>query len=261
MMNVRPPAVSGVFYPEQPQVLTTLVDELLRQATTDVPAPRALIAPHAGYVYSGATAAAVYARVKNRKSTVSHVVLLGPDHRVGFAGIAAPEAEFFATPLGQVPLAVDSIALLVAQGLVKKFAAAHELEHSLEVQLPFLQTVLDGFDLIPLVVGQVEPGRVAAVIDRFWEEPQTLIVISSDLSHFLTYEQARRVDQATTNAIERLDEAAIGTHDACGAIPVRGLLQVVRKRGARCQTVALCNSGDRGAPRDRVVGYGAYVFD
>ncbi len=260
MAAIRQPAVSGMFYPAQAEALTAQVDSLLAAAATDAPAPKAMIAPHAGYAYSGSTAAQVYARLRNLGHAIERVILLGPDHRVGFRGMAAPSADYFATPLGQVPVDQAALQPLLQAGLVQTFDAAHAQEHSLEVHLPFLQRVLAGFKLVPLVVGQVEPDNVAAVIEQLWGGDETLIVISSDLSHFLSYEQARHIDQTTSAAIEALQGDAIGPHEACGMLPIRGMLQVAKAHGLHPQTVAMRNSGDLGAPRDRVVGYGAYVF-
>ncbi len=260
MSEVRPAAVSGLFYPAETKTLQRTVDDLLTTARTDAPAAKACVAPHAGYVYSGTVAATVYARLENRDHPIERVVLLGPDHRVGFAGIAAPDAAYYETPLGRVPVDQEAMQPLLARGQIAVFAPAHAQEHSLEVHLPFLQTVLPRFRLIPLVVGHIDPAQVAAVIDALFGDDQTLIIVSSDLSHFHPYAEAQRLDQETSAAIEALNDAVIGPHEACGAIPLRGLLQVAKRRGLGAKTVALCNSGDVGADRQRVVGYGAYVF-
>ena len=223
--------------------------------------PKAVIVPHAGYVYSGPVAAAAYALLAPARGVITRVVLLGPAHRVGFSGLALSSADHFATPLGRVP--VDRAAVEQLSGLpqVQVLDAAHAHEHSLEVQLPFLQEVLCDFTVVPLVVGDAEPEEVGAVLDRLWGGPETLIVVSSDLSHYHDYETARRLDRATSQAVEALASEAIGHDQACGRNPIIGLLHVARKKGLTARTVDLRNSGDTAGARDRVVGYGAYVFD
>lgn len=222
--------------------------------------PKAIIAPHAGYVYSGAVAASAYARIRPAAGRISKVVLLGPCHRVPLRGLALSSAESFATPLGEVPIDAELARRLLDMPQVQIFDATHAQEHSLEVHLPFLQEILGAFTLLPLVVGDATPEEVADVLDAVWGGPETLIVISSDLSHYENYETARQMDGATSRAIEDLDPARIGPYDACGRIPVGGLLTVARRRGLAVSTVDLRNSGDTAGSHDRVVGYGSWVF-
>jgi AmmeMemoRadiSam system protein B len=264
MTTIRTPAVAGMFYPADPQELRTAIGGFMANAKPDgaappLEAPKAVIAPHAGYVYSGPVAASAYARIAPLKGTVQRVVLLGPSHRVGFRGIALPDAESFQTPLGIVAVDRKAVAALAELPQVSVLPAAHLAEHSIEVHLPFLQTVLGAFSLVPLVVGDAEPADIEAVLDRLWGGPETLIVVSSDLSHYHSYDDARRLDEATSKAIEALDDSRIEWDDACGRVPVAGLLRVARRRGLSARTVDLRNSGDTAGPRDRVVGYGAYV--
>jgi hypothetical protein len=269
-MRIRPPAVAGrfpggAFYPADPEELGELVDSLLagaRASATRVPgstSPKALIAPHAGYQYSGPVAASAYARVD--PEGIRRAVLLGPAHRVPLRGLAAPRADAFATPLGPVP--VDRAALAEAERLpqVTRSDPAHAGEHSLEVQIPFLQRVLGSFELVPLVVGDAEPEEVDEVIEALWGGRESLVVVSSDLSHYLDYESARRLDAETSRAIEALAPEAIDADCACGCIPVQGLLLAARRHGLRARAVDVRNSGDTAGPRDRVVGYGAYVLE
>jgi AmmeMemoRadiSam system protein B/AmmeMemoRadiSam system protein A len=260
MNQVRPAAVAGQFYAASAAQLQQDVDALLDQASTPAPCPKALVAPHAGFVYSGSTAAAVYARVKNGAAKISRVVLLGPSHRVGFEGIATSSADFYATPLGQIPL--DRAAIEAIQRLpgVEPLDQAHKDEHSLEVQLPFLQRCLKQFSLVPLVVGQASPESVAAVIDALWGTEETLVVISSDLSHFLDYDAARDKDTETTALIENRSATLTGDQ-ACGCKPLNGLLQVLQRRQLDINTVQLLNSGDTAGSRERVVGYGAWTVE
>lgn len=221
--------------------------------------PLAVIVPHAGYVYSGPVAASVYARLARLRGRVRRVVLLGPSHRVPLAGIAVSAADGFETPLGVVAVDREAVARIAEFPQVRVRDDAHRDEHSLEVQLPFLQEVLGRFTLVPLVVGDTAPEAVAEVIESLWNDPGTLVVVSSDLSHYHDYATARRLDTATTRAIEDLEPEPIGPEDACGCYPVRGLLLAARRRGLGCRVVDLRNSGDTAGPRDRVVGYGSYV--
>jgi AmmeMemoRadiSam system protein B len=221
---------------------------------------KALVVPHAGYVYSGPVAASAYALLASLRDRIRRVVLLGPSHRVGFEGLAASSADAFETPLGRVEIDAEAVerALLLPQ--VRRLDAAHAQEHSLEVQLPFLQRVLSDFRLVPLVVGDATPAEVAEVIETLWGGAETLLVVSSDLSHYLPYEQAKALDRATTQAIENLDPEAIGEDQACGRLPVQGLLLAARRHGLHARTLDLRSSGDTAGSRDAVVGYGAYAF-
>jgi len=262
MGMIRPPAVAGMFYPQEPGILARDIAALLRAARTPqgAPVPKAIIVPHAGYVYSGPTAAAAYARLAAARQTITRVVLIGPAHRVAFAGIAASAAEAFETPLGRIPIDREALTRLVDIKGVGLLDSAHAQEHSLEVQLPFLQTVLERFALVPLVAGHAEPALVAQVLDVLWGGPETLIVISSDLSHYLDYAAAQAIDARTRDAIEHLDAKPIGFDQACGRIGVVGLLAVAKRRALAVETIDLRNSGDTAGPRDRVVGYGAWAF-
>jgi len=257
--RVRLPAVAGSFYPEDPGELTAAVDEAIGEAPAGEPAPKALIVPHAGYEYSGPIAGAGYARLVPLRDVVRRVVLLGPAHRVPVAGLAVSSADAFATPLGRVEVDRELRERVLAVPGVQVHDAAHAREHSLEVQLPFLQRVLARFTILPLVVGDAEPGEVAAVLDAVWGGPETLIVVSSDLSHYLDYETARRRDRATADAVVAGAGERIGDDDACGARPVRGLLAAAGRRGLAVRLLDLRSSGDTAGPRDEVVGYGAFA--
>ena len=261
MKSVRKPAVAGLFYPADADELSDLVDALLADAPgASAPPPKAVIAPHAGYIYSGPVAACAYARLAPVRKRIRRVLLLGPAHRVAFRGLACPSAESFETPLGRIALdraALGAIADL--PGVVSR-DDAHAEEHSLEVHLPFLQTLFHDFTLVPLVVGDAPAAQVAAVIERLWGGTETAIVVSSDLSHYRSYDVAQRLDRATSRAIEGLRYEDIGYDDACGRAPVGGLLHAARARGLTAHTIDLRNSGDTAGPRDQVVGYGAYVF-
>ena len=226
----------------------------------DASIPKAIIAPHAGYVYSGAVAATAYARLAPARDRITRVVLLGPCHRVPVKGLALSGARAFATPLGDVPIDREACDRLAQLPQVQVFDASHAQEHSLEVHLPFLQIALGNFALVPLAVGDASETEVAEVLERAWGGPETLIVVSSDLSHYLSYDEARALDATTAQAIERLDGAAIGRDQACGRAPVRGLLALARKKKLSVATVDLRNSGDTAGPRDQVVGYGSWLF-
>lgn len=261
MTSTRHPAVAGTFYPAGATKLHQMVTELLRNVKDKETPIKALIAPHAGYIYSGPVAASVYAQLTAQAKSIQRVVLLGPSHRVGFMGIAAPAVSCFETPLGTIAIDQEAIASLLDLTWVQRSDYPHAQEHSLEVQLPFLQAVLDKFRLVPMVVGNSSPEQVAEVIDRLWGGSETLIVISSDLSHYLDYDSARRIDLKTTQAIEGLRDQDIDFDQACGCVPVQGLLRIAKRKGLHCKTLDLRNSGDTAGPRDHVVGYGAYVFN
>ncbi|MCH8302815.1 MAG: AmmeMemoRadiSam system protein B, partial [Proteobacteria bacterium] len=204
-------------------------------------------------------AATAYARLRPYRDLYTRVILLGPCHRVSVSGLASSAADVFRTPLGDVPLDQDAIAALTMPAITV-VDAAHEFEHSLEVHLPFLQSVIESFSLVPLVVGDATPESVAEVIDALWGGPETLIVISSDLSHYLGYDEARVSDKATCQAIESLEAHSIDHDHACGATPIGGLLISARRRGMQVTTLDLRNSGDTAGDRSRVVGYGAWLF-
>jgi AmmeMemoRadiSam system protein B len=260
-MTTRPPAVAGLFYDDDPDRLRTQVLNLLTDVTASTKVmPKALIAPHAGYVYSGHVAAAAFATLRDSAQTITRVVLIGPTHYVHVRGIAAPTVDAFKTPLGRV--AVDQTALDTVADLkfVIRADAPHAPEHALEVELPFLQTLLAYFQVVPLVVGDATSHDVARVLRRLWGGPETLIVVSSDLSHYHDYETARRLDAATAAAIEHGDWASLGPNQACGCLAVAGLLVEAGNRGFKARRLSLCNSGDTAGSRDRVVGYGAWMF-
>ncbi len=261
MATVKPPAVAGMFYPSDPATLAAEIDAFLAQAgPAEEPPPKALIAPHAGYVYSGPVAASAYARLIPAADRIRRVVILAPSHRVPFRGIATSSADWFRTPLGDVPVDRQAVEAALELPQVSTFDAAFAEEHALEVHLPFLQRVLKEFSIVPFVVGDADPAEVGELLDRLWDGDETLIVVSSDLSHYLDYHSARERDTRTTAAIEALRPDLIGFHDACGRIPVNGLLLAAREHGLRPQTVDLRNSGDTAGDKRRVVGYGAYVF-
>jgi AmmeMemoRadiSam system protein B len=263
--EVRQPTAAGHFYPADPVELRRSVEELLADArptdTGEEPwVPEAIIAPHAGYVYSGPVAATAYAEVARIRDRVERVVLLGPAHRMPIQGLALPGALAFATPLGDVLLDREGVRAAEALAWVSTMPEAHAGEHSLEVHIPFLQVVLGEFTLVPLVVGSPEPEHVAEVLEALWGGPESLVVVSSDLSHFLSYDDARALDLTTARSIESLDGGSIVRSGACGRIPVVGLLQVARQRGFRARRLDLRNSGDTSGERRRVVGYGAWAF-
>ncbi len=258
--RVRPPAVAGMFYPAAPGVLSSMLDEMLLEArpATDV-RPKALIAPHAGYIYSGPIAASAYQTVQKMRRTIKRVVLLGPVHHVPVRGLALPDADAFQTPLGIIPVDHEGIASIRNLPQVVESGRAHAPEHSLEVHLPFLQKCIDRFHLVPLAVGEAAPEEVAEVLDRLWGNERTLIVVSSDLSHYLPYEEARAVDRETAHAILN-GEVPIRHDQACGATPINGLLVAAGRRGLKSHLLDLRNSGDTAGDKHQVVGYGAFAF-
>ena len=262
-LSIRPAAVAGMFYPGAAHELAREVAALLMDAAPaaaeDKAAPKALIVPHAGYIYSGPVAASAYALLAPAKHIIRRVVLLGPCHRVAIRGLALPLATGFATPLGTVPLDAALARAVLTLPQVLQSDVPHQLEHSLEVQLPFLQAVLAEFTLLPLAVGDATMAEVAEVLERVWGGPETLIVISSDLSHYHAYAEAQRLDSATAGEILAL--APLASHEqACGATPVNGLLSCAKRHGLAPRLLDLRNSGDTAGDRSRVVGYGAFAF-
>lgn len=260
MTLIRTPAVAGQFYSGNAGELSATVAALLDEAQDkEAPAPKALIVPHAGYVYSGPIAATAYARLRPHRDQYQRVILVGPSHRTPVRGIALCSADAYRMPMGDVPLDKSAIAHLDIPG-VEVFDESHRYEHSLEVHLPFLQAILGEIKVVPIVVGDAAPELVSEVLDALWGGPETLIVVSSDLSHYLPYEDARAVDAVTCRAIEALDAGRINHDMACGATPVRGLLIAAKRHGLEVTTLDLRSSGDTAGDRDNVVGYGAWVF-
>ena len=263
MSRIRPPAVAGLFYENDPRVLDAAVHQYLAdglaRAATAAP-PKALIVPHAGFVYSGPVAGTAYATLLPLRDRIRRVILLGPAHHVFVRGLATSSADAWDTPLGRVAIDRAAVARVGDLPGVQVMDEAHAEEHSLEVQLPFLQVCLDDFALVPFAVGDARAADVADVLDALWGGDETLMLISSDLSHYLDYDAARISDRAAADAITALDPAQLDEDMACGRIPVRGLLTTAKRRGMQATLLDLRNSGDTAGPRDRVVGYGAFAL-
>jgi len=268
LQSVRSPVVAGLFYPGDAVELRRAVRRYLGEAPAwpdDRRPPKAVIAPHAGYAYSGATAGHAFRALSRDRSrtggsaAVERVVLLGPSHRVPFRGVATPGTSFYATPLGEMPIDRELVSAAERLPVVAPYPAAHAPEHSIEVELPFLQELFADASLLPLVVGDVEAGDLAAVLEAVWGGSETGIVVSSDLSHYLSYDEAKRVDRATAERILALD-APLHPDAACGAFPINGLLVAAARKGLRAELLDLRSSGDAAGDRSRVVGYGAFVF-
>lgn len=263
MNHIREAAVAGRFYPARAaQLQQTVTDFLAEEAGGEATLPKAIIAPHAGYIYSGSIAASAYKWLvaAQAEAVIERVVLLGPSHFVPFRGLALSTADAFATPLGDISLDKTAAVRLVSLPQVIEMDAAHRQEHSLEVHLPFLQSTLGTFWLLPLTVGEASPDEVAAVLDAVWGGPETLIVVSSDLSHYRPYPAAKKLDQTTAKVIETLQPDKLGREQVCGQVAIQGLLLAAQRHGLTARTVDLRNSGDTAGPKDRVVGYGAWVF-
>jgi AmmeMemoRadiSam system protein B len=269
MHTIRPAAVAGSFYPDHRQTLADNIQVLLRRAAENVQAlpspdkhstqPKAIVVPHAGYIYSGQTAAIAYQILSRWHDTIKRVILLGPVHRVPVAGLALPDADAFITPLGEVKLDKVAIASVADMQQVVVSYPAHAQEHSLEVQLPFLQSVLDNFEIVPFAVGDATAEEVAEVIEALWGGPETIVVVSSDLSHFLPYSVATEVDKSTVKNILNM-QGALTHHQACGGTPVNGLILAAKKHHLHPHLLDLCNSGDTAGDKNRVVGYAAFAF-
>ena len=260
MSRTRPAAVSGRFYPSDPQELELAVRGYLAEVAPTGDVPKALIVPHAGYMFSGPVAGRAYAQVAGLAGQVSRVVLLGPGHFVSIRGVAASSVSAFETPLGRVPLDRAAIDQALRLQEVAVNDEAHAPEHSLEVQLPFLQVALGAFELVPLLVGSTTSAIVAELLDCLWGGPETLIVVSSDLSHFHDWETATRLDRQTAAAISDMRVEDLRRDRACGCLPIGGLLTAAREHGLHPHLLDLRNSGDTAGPKDRVVGYAAFAF-
>ncbi|MEI7733349.1 MAG: AmmeMemoRadiSam system protein B [Verrucomicrobiota bacterium] len=258
---IRRAAVAGTFYEGNPARLRSSVEAYLQsgQPLTDPP-PKGVIAPHAGYVYSGPIAGSAFGHWSAAKDTIRKVILLGPSHYVAFDGLALSRATQWETPLGLVPVDTAGTEAIAGLKSVHFNEAAHEEEHCLEVELPFLQCLLPQFSIVPVVVGDADPDEVAAVIDALWGGPETAFVISSDLSHYLDYAAACRLDRTTADAIEALEPDRIHPPQACGRLAIQGWLQTVKHRQFKAATADLRNSGDTAGSKNRVVGYGAFTF-
>ena len=262
MSDVRPPAIAGRFYPSDPDELARLVDRCLKEARRpDHPGvPKAIIAPHAGFVFSGPIAGSAFSTWADARDRIRRVVVIGPSHHVAFEGVATSRYDVFRTPLGGVPVDTELRDRCLEFDFVQSFEEAHDPEHSLETHLPFLQRVLDDFVILPLVAGRVDRKRLATLLDAVWGDDETVVSVSSDLSHFHDYDTARRRDEATSDAIVHFRPEQIGPRDACGAVPVNALLHTAGARGMDAEVFDLRNSGDTHGDRSRVVGYGAYAF-
>ena len=277
VQQVRQAAVAGAFYPGSKEILFTEVNSLLHSAgqekthtstaTTAHPdrtsaesIPKAIIVPHAGYIYSGPIAASAYSRLSKASDIIKRVILLGPVHRVPVRGMALPGAEYFETPLGRIPVDQESAASIKHLPQVVVSPAVHAEEHSLEVQLPFLQSVLKSFTVLPLAVGDATPQEVAEVLELVWGGEETLIVVSSDLSHYLPYQDAQIVDAETAQHILEL-HSSLNHRQACGGTPVNGLLLAAKHHDLCAELLDLRNSGDTAGDKSRVVGYAAFAFN
>lgn len=261
MPDIRSAAVAGAFYPEQQETLRETVTALLTSSAARAPAatPKALIVPHAGFIYSGAVAASAYAALQRSAMAVRRVVMFGPAHRMRIRGLAASSAAWFETPLGKVPVDQNAIAAVAHLPHVRIDDTVHAHEHAIEVQLPFLQVALTNFSIVPFAVGDASAAEVADVMSLLWGGPETLLLVSSDLSHYLSYDDATRLDRATVDSIlagRPLDRSDL----ACGAMPINGLIAAAAQHGLRPELLDLRNSGDTAGDRARVVGYTALAY-
>lgn len=259
MMRVRPPAIADMFYPGDPERLSSMIDSMMRGKMIPSTTPVAIIAPHAGLVYSGPVAASAYSFLLSGP-LISRVVLVGPSHRTLFDGLALSSMDGFETPLGQVPIDREAVKELLKQPHCHINDQAHEHEHCLEVQLPFLQKLINDFSIIPVLTGKISSEQLAEAMEPFLDAPDTLIVISSDLSHYQTYDEAVRHDSTTARNIERLLEDNIKHDDACGRTSIKGMIKLARRKDLHVASLDLRNSGDTAGSRDQVVGYGAFHF-
>lgn len=259
-MKILVPSVAGMFYPDDSRVLRETIQQFLSKADATLLVPKAIIAPHAGYIYSGSTAAAVYASLAKAKAQIKRVVLLGPAHRYPVQGLAVTDMDGFATPLGEIVIDKEAVknALLLSQ--VQVINEAYHGENSLEVQLPFLQEVLSDFKLVPILIGEADNAQIVEVLEKLWGGEETLIVISSDLSHYLDYKSAKNIDAVTIDAILKLRPQDIAHEQACGRRAINALLTVARNKKLQPKLIAACSSGDTAGDKNAVVGYAGFHF-
>ena len=261
MSGIRTPAVAGLFYPADAEEVGTQVRRFISESSAaHTPPPKALIAPHAGYIYSGPIAGSAYAQLEQVADRISRVVILAPAHRIAFQGLALSSADFFRTPLGDIEVDRGAIQSISDLPQVHLFDQAFDNEHSIEVHLPFLQETLPSFRILPILVSEASPGEIDEVLEHLWGGDETLILVSSDLSHYLDYESAKKMDTEASRAIEALRPEDLSYHHACGRTPVSGLLLAARRHRLTATTLDQRNSGDTAGPRNQVVGYGAYAF-
>lgn len=263
MTTIRPPAVAGMFYPAEPTRLQEMVQRFLQTAVTPLhptPPPKAIIAPHAGYIYSGPIAGSAFHPWLGQMAGVQRIVLIGPAHTMAVRGVVGVSAHSFRTPLGNVSVDQASMERIRPLPFVTLDDEAHTREHGLEVMLPFLQTLAPHCAIVPLLTGSTTGEEVAQLLESLWGGPETRILISSDLSHYYNYATARQLDAATAVAIEKLQPEMVGRESACGRLAIQGLLHLALSGGLHAQTADLRNSGDTAGTKDRVVGYGAFLF-
>lgn len=262
MNKIRQPAVAGLFYPADPGRLREMANEFLETAVPPATPlnPKAIIAPHAGYIYSGPIAGSAFKPWQGQMDNVTRILLIGPAHTMAITGLAGVSASAMRTPLGDVLVDEEGMKMLRPLPQVQIHDGAHSREHCLEVMLPFLQLIAPQAKIVPLVVGQGHGREVAEVLQILWGGPETRIVISSDLSHYYDYHTAKKLDAATAQAVETLQPEELSSESACGRIPIQGLLYQARAHHLNAHTVDLRNSGDTAGSHDRVVGYGAFLF-
>src|SRR5215831_9025559 len=260
-ISLQPASVAGTFYPADPAELAAGVDGSLSRANPPLLSPKAVIAPHAGHIYSGDIAAAAYRLLAQRKGEIKRVILMGPNHRKPLRGMALSPADAWATPFGPLPVAPVARDMLMRQPGVVVDPAPFVNEHSLEVHLPFIHRALGEVRVLPILVGQASMESVSSALDLLWGGPETAIIVSSDLSHYHDYATCQAKDEETTIAIERLQPQGCDGDRACGRFSIHGLLDQAQRRDLRETALDVRNSGDTHGPRDRVVGYGSFAFE
>ncbi len=259
--SLQAAAVAGMFYPGNPAQLAAGVDGSLAKAAPPRLSPKAVIAPHAGHVYSGDIAGAAYRLLAQRKGEIKRVVLLGPNHRMPVRGIALSPAEAWETPFGPLPVDRTARDSLARQPGFAVTPMPFVNEHSLEVHLPFIHRVLGKVEILPMLVGETTTEQASRTLDALWGGPETAIIISSDLSHYHDYETCRTKDEETASGIERLQQDICVGDRACGFHSIKGLIDQAQRRDLRVTALDVRNSGDTHGPRDRVVGYGSFAFE
>lgn len=255
----RKPTVAGLFYPSETDNLSKLITDLLNQKPP-VSFTKMLIVPHAAYQYIGEILAQSYLHLFSRSQQIKTVVLLTPSHHIKFNGIAITSKDCYLTPFGEVIIDSDAMMTLLNFPQVVMFDDAHIKEHSIEIHLPFLQTILPSFSLVPLIIGETNSYNILEILEKLWEQEETLIIASMNLSHYQTYNIAQELDQRTSQAIESLHWQSLQTNQICNIHLISSLLQLAHQKSLTPKTIKVCNSGDLTGIKNRVVGYGAFIF-
>ena len=260
MEKIKQADVAGMFYPGEEASLRQMVDGFIQKALSFDLRPRAIIAPHAGYIYSGSIAGTAYKTIAAVRDQIENVIIMSPAHRFYLRGIALHMADAFATPLGNIPVNIGIVKKIKQFSSVQWEERSFIQEHGLETHLPFIQRAFKpGIKIVPMIVGECQESEVAEILESVWEDPRNFVIISSDLSHFHSYADAKKLDRNTVDLIQNLDSQSLDTEFACGHYPICGLLNLARNRKLKIKALDIRSSGDTAGSKESVVGYGSFA--